>query len=256
MSNNLNNSGSISLQKQFGTPNIGYEVKGDDRIVAFLVKEMDALKEKIHVLETQKIINDTQLPVDILEENNALPKPPKKLKRGRGYRPILKHEIEEAKKHAVNEGGAARWLGISKWTYKKYAKLYGIFDPKPNVKGKRNIFDPSRGKYPLMDILAGKHPNVSIWKLKDKLFRSGLKELKCEECGFNKRRVGDNKIPLLLNHMDGDTTNHKLENLKIMCLNCTFISGRGYIRRDKFKLDPDWMQNSDPEEYGREGTRY
>jgi hypothetical protein len=41
-----------------------------------------------------------------------------------------------------------------------------------------------------------------------------------------------------------------------MCLNCTFVSGRGYIRRDKFKFDPDWMQNSDPEEYGREGSRY
>lgn len=249
MENPTNNSG--SLQEQLGTPKIGYDVTGDERFKAVIAKELDQLKAKVVELESKKIIDETQLPPEVIEANNMLPPPPRKLKRGKGYRPILQSEILEAQKHAVNESAAARWMGISKWTYKKYARMYGIYNPKPNIKGKRSLLDPNRGKYPLNEILEGKHPNVSIWTVKDKLIRSGMKKLECEVCGFCERRVGDNKVPLLLNHMDGDTKNHKLENLKLMCLNCTFIAGRGYIRRSKFVLDPDWIQDQYKDEKGK-----
>ena len=252
MSNNPN-SGSLELDGV--ASNVGYEVKGDDRVLAVLANEINILKKKIAEIETTKILDETQLPKNILEENNMLPSVPRKIKRGKGYRPILKSEIEEAKKHAVNESAAARWMGISSDTYIKYAKMYGIYDPKPCVKGKRGVFDPNRGKYPLTEILEGKHPNVSIWTVKDKLFRSGIKKLECEECGFNQRRIGDNKLPLLLNHMDDDIHNHKLENLKIMCFNCTFVAGRGYIRRNKFMFDPDWIQDTYIEEQ-KKPSRY
>lgn len=232
-----------------------YSVPTDQRLVSVLIKEIEQLKEKVHNLETKKIIDETQLSPELLEENGALPTKPSKLKRGLGYRPILKSEIEEAKKHAVNEAGAARWLGISPITYRKYATLYGIYTPNPCVKGKRSIFDPNRGRYPLNEILEGKHPNVSIWTVKDKLLRSGLKKLECEVCGYNQRRTGDNKLPLLLNHMDGDIHNHKFENLKLMCLNCTFMAGRGYIKSGKFKLDPDWLQNANLKEVTK-SSRY
>ena len=111
------------------------------------------------------------------------------------------------------------------------------------------MFDPNRGKYPLAEILEGKHPSVSIWTVKDKLFRSGIKKLECESCGFSQRRIGDNKLPLLLNHMDDDIHNHKLENLKILCYNCTFVAGRGYIRRNALVFDPDWMQDTYVDEF-------
>lgn len=244
-----------SLQSQLGTPDIGYEVKGDERILAVLVKELDKLKEEVHDLKTKKIIEETELPLDILEENNILPRKRRKLKRGKGYRPILQSEIEEAQKHSVNESAAARWMGISPDTYRKYAKLYKIYKPKPHTKGQRGIFDPYRGKYPLNEILEGKHPNASIWVVKDKLIRSGLKKLECELCGFKERRVGDNKIPLLLNHIDDDIHNHKLENLRLLCFNCTFISGRGYIRRGKYVFDPDWIQDIYKDEMNK-GQRY
>lgn len=237
-------------------PYLGYEVKGDERLISVLVNELNGLKQKVHELETKKILDDTQLPREVLEENNMLPRKPHRLKRGRGYRPILKSEIEEAKKHSVNEASAARWLGVRKETYKKYAVLYGIYDPKPNIKGMRGIFDPYRGRYPLNEILEGKHPDVSIWTVKDKLIRSGIKKLECENCGFNHRRVGDNKVCLLLNHMDGDTRNHKLDNLKLLCLNCTFLAGRGYIRRSKFSLDPEWIQDAYRTEMARKESRY
>lgn len=251
-----NNTDSESLQGQLEShPLNTYETVGDNRLLSVLVKEIELLKKKVVDLETKKIIDETQLPREVLEENHALPRPFRKLKRGLGHRPILQSEIEEAKTHAVNEAGAARWLGINLGTYKKYAKLYGVWNPKPCIRGQRNIYDPDRGKYPLTEILEGKHPNVSIWTVKDKLIRSGIKKPICEMCGYNQRRTGDNKIPLLLNHMDDNIHNHKLENLKLMCLNCTFLAGRGYIRRSKFKLDPDWLQNATKIETDK-GSRY
>lgn len=241
-----------SLQNQLGLPNINtYQVNPDDRVLSVLVKEIESLKSQVTDLQTKKIIDETQLPLEILEENNMIPRTSKKIKRGLGHRPLLKSEIEEAQKHSVNAAGSARYLGVCARTYKKYAVLYGIYNPDPRVRGKRNIVDPNRGTYPLNEILEGKHPNVSIWTVKDKLIRSGLKKPECEVCGYNQRRVGDNKVPLLLNHMDNDVHNHKLENLKLMCLNCTFLAGRGYIRRSKFKLDPDWIQNENKLERGK-----
>jgi hypothetical protein len=234
---------------------LSYEIKGDERIMGVLIKELNDLKEKVHDLETQKIIDESGLPNEILEANNMFTSSPKRVRAGKGHRQLLQSEIEEAQQGTVNESQARRKLGVSRNTYVKYATLYGIYNPKPFIKGKRAIFDPNRGKYPLAAILEGKHPNVSIWTVKDKLLRSGIKKIECELCGYHERRIGDNKIPLLLNHMDDDITNHKLDNLKLMCLNCTFMAGRGYIRKGKFKLDADWMQDINPLELDKD-SRY
>ena len=40
----------------------------------------------------------------------------------------------------------------------------------------------------------------------------------CEECGM--KRWGEEKIPLEVHHIDGDRTNNKYENLKLLCCNC------------------------------------
>ncbi len=49
-----------------------------------------------------------------------------------------------------------------------------------------------------------------------------------------------------LHFEDGNKTNHNIENLKILCYNCTFCSGRGYIRRGTihFNMDPDVIQGA------------
>jgi len=230
------------------TSSLDYNTKGDDRLITVLYKEIQSLKEQVSDLHNKKIIEETQLPPELLEQNGLLSSKPTKLKRGRGYRPLLKSEIEEAKKHSPFAAGQARWLGVHEVTFKKYAKMYGIYEPKPNEKGKRNLFDPNRGKYPLKEILEGKHPNVSDWMVKDKLIRSGTFPARCNQCGYDKRRIVDHKICLLLDHMDGDRTNFKLENLQLLCLNCTFECGRGYIRRGNHMFDPDWMQGAQTDE--------
>jgi hypothetical protein len=45
-------------------------------------------------------------------------------------------------------------------------------------------------------------------------------ESKCCECGWSKTNIFTNKIPLELEHIDGDFTNNKEDNLKILCPNC------------------------------------
>ena len=54
--------------------------------------------------------------------------------------------------------------------------------------------------------------------LKQKLFRDGLKEKKCEKCGIIKWNKVD--APLELHHIDGDRHNNELPNIKILCPNC------------------------------------
>lgn len=227
---------------------LDYNIKDDERHFSVLYKKVEELSKKINDIETKKIIDESHIPPELLESNGLLPQLPIRFKRGKGYRPVLKSEVEEAKKQSVFTAQQAKWLGISQQTYKKYAKMYGLYEPRPNEKGKRNLFDPNRGKYPLKDILSGKFIDVSDWVVKDKLIRSHTLPPKCNMCGYSRRRIVDNKICLLLDHKDGDMKNFKLENLQLLCLNCTFEAGRGYIRRGKHSFDVDWIQGARKDE--------
>lgn len=83
------------------------------------------------------------------------------------------------------------------------------------AKGKRGEYKP---RIPLKDILAGKHPYYQSYKLKNRLLREKILERKCYGC---KNVEWLNKpIPLELEHKDGDSMNHKLNNLTLLCPNC------------------------------------
>lgn len=43
---------------------------------------------------------------------------------------------------------------------------------------------------------------------------------KCCECGWGKLNKYTNKTPLEIEHCDGDFTNNKESNLKLLCPNC------------------------------------
>ena len=52
----------------------------------------------------------------------------RRMKRGLGAKPLLESEIKDAQKKARSAMEAARILGVSYNTYKKYARKYGIFE--------------------------------------------------------------------------------------------------------------------------------
>lgn len=54
--------------------------------------------------------------------------------------------------------------------------------------------------------------------LKQKLIRDGIKENKCEICGYSEW-LGQS-IPLELHHKDGNHYNNNLDNLQVICPNC------------------------------------
>lgn len=144
---------------------------------------------------------------------------------GTNRRPLLKKEIEDAQTKTLSAAGAARYLGVHYQTYKKYAKMYGIHDNHKNPSGKGvPKAKGSRGAVPLQDILDGKHPTYDVKRLKKRLIREGLLDEECSICGFKERRVTDYKVPLMLVFRDGNSANHKLENMTLLCFNCAFLT--------------------------------
>lgn len=43
---------------------------------------------------------------------------------------------------------------------------------------------------------------------------------KCTKCGWNEINPFTNKIPLEIDHIDGDSDNNLKENLRVLCPNC------------------------------------
>ena len=56
-------------------------------------------------------------------------------KRGLGAKPLLESQIKAAQEASRSAFEAARTLGVSYNTYKKYAKLYGVFEDLKNPYG-------------------------------------------------------------------------------------------------------------------------
>ncbi len=77
---------------------------------------------------------------------------------------------------------------------------------------------PSAVKKDLLDILDGKYPSYQTYKLKIRLIAEGIKENICEICEI--KEWNGKEISMQLDHIDGDSHNHKLNNLRMICPNC------------------------------------
>lgn len=89
------------------------------------------------------------------------------------------------------------------------------FGPRPWNKGLR-ISD--RVRAPLAEILTA-NSSYQSYKLKKRLFAAGLKSARCELCGWD-RRAADGRVPLELDHINGQRDDNRLENLRVLCPNC------------------------------------
>jgi Zn finger protein HypA/HybF involved in hydrogenase expression len=79
-------------------------------------------------------------------------------------------------------------------------------------------FKPFGKKYNLCDVLIKNSPYKTTNSLKKRLFDEKIKTKECEECGINE--WNGKSITLELDHINGDNTDNRIENLKILCPNC------------------------------------
>ena len=70
-----------------------------------------------------------------------------------------------------------------------------------------------------LDKILVKNSHFQSFKLKKRLFSAGIKKPQCEECGWAEKS-SDGRIPLEIDHINGDSNDNQLENLRILCPNC------------------------------------
>lgn len=120
-------------------------------------------------------------------------------------------------------------------TIKKRIIEYSIdishFDFKSNGSDFKNRFN----KIPLSEILIV-GSTYDTKNLKSRLFNEGLKERKCELCGQDENWYGKH-MSLILDHINGINSDHRLENLRIVCPNCNATlsthGGKNIINKPK-----------------------
>ena len=156
---------------------------------------------------------------------------------------MSKHNIELAIKSTQSMGQAGLYMGVSKNTFKKYAKLHGLWAPIKSSKGIRHTGNVGSAlKHDLKAILEGKNPNPYR---EDTLLKKGIHEgyLKCacSNCSadFTHMNVMTQLPPLILDFLDRNPMNTKIENLRVLCFNCVYelaSSKKGWYRHRESPL--------------------
>jgi hypothetical protein len=140
----------------------------------------------------------------------------------RGGPSYSEEEARQAIAVSLSYAEALRRLGMcasgrSAPILKKWASRWGIstahFDPnKARLRGLR------RTATPLEEVLV-EGSTYHRGHLKRRLFEEGIKQRRCEICGQGERWHG-RRIALILDHVNGVSTDNRLENLRIVCPNC------------------------------------
>ena len=143
-------------------------------------------------------------------------------------KPLSKEMIVAAQANTKSNMAAARYLHVSYQHYKKYAKMYKLFDSHKNQSGKGiPKFLKGSGKEPaLLDIIEGRvsAAHFSPAKIKYRLIEEGYLSEECAMCGFKERRVLDYKMPLLLHFKDNNKSNYSRDNIELLCYNHYFLT--------------------------------
>lgn len=126
---------------------------------------------------------------------------------------VTKQQIIVAIKQSKTMTEAANKVGLHLSSLKQRALALGLYTPNQGRRGIKRTH--SYVEIPLEEILENKHPQYTSTKLKNRLFKTGLKQKQCESCGED-----DQSLSFELDHIDGDNSNHKLSNLRILCPNC------------------------------------
>ena len=151
-------------------------------------------------------------------------------------KPLSKEQILAAQAKTKSNMAAARYLHVSYQHYKKWAKLYKLFDSHKNQSGKgipKFLRGPKKMPH-MLEIIEGRIAASSFdpAKLKYALIEQGYLLEECAVCSFKERRVLDYKMPLLLHFKDNNSNNYSLDNVQLLCYNHYFLTV-GDIFNDK-----------------------
>jgi len=98
-----------------------------------------------------------------------------------------------------------------------------------HLKGKTHSWT---AKIDLSKILVENSPYICSSSLKKRLFKAGLFQNKCSECGISEWR--EKKLSIQLDHINGSNRDHRIENLRMLCPNChsqtSSFAGRNKIK--------------------------
>lgn len=174
---------------------------------------------------------------------------------GRPAKILSKDDVLRAIKMTHSNRAAARYLHVSYNHYKKYAKLYkdeetglSLLETHMNQSGKGipKFLSGSGKEAPLMDLIEGRIPveHFDPKKIKQRIIFEGLIEEKCNKCGFAERRVLDTRVPIILNHIDGNKKNFHLDNLEFLCYNCAFLYATSAITDEQVEQMEDYVEKN------------
>ena len=157
-------------------------------------------------------------------------------------KPLSKEMIVAAQANTKSNMATARYLHVSYQHYKRYAKMYKVFESHKNQSGKGiPKFLKGKGKEPaLLDIIEGRvsAAHFTPAKIKYRLIEAGYLLEQCSMCGFQERRVLDYKMPLLLHFKDNNKSNYSKENIELLCYNHYFLTvGDIFTDKDKQQIE-------------------
>lgn len=179
-------------------------------------------------------------------------------------------KVLELKNQGKNIPEICKELNVSKGTVGFHLKNLGIkWDKKRSEETKKKIGDSQRGKlkkrngeykkhiiipqkykrsqegytnpamhdyWPILKgevEVKGTYHNSIRGQIKNFILKKKILSYTCSKCGCNENWMGE-KMPLILDHIDGNKDNHKLENLRFLCSNCDSIQPT-YKGRNKRK---------------------
>ena len=125
-------------------------------------------------------------------------------------------QLEEAvsKARSIREIIYSLGLSPSGGNYAQVKKISELNLSIPNFKGQgwnKGLHGIGKPRRTLESILVSSS-SFQSYKLKNRLMSSGLKPRHCEECGWA-RFSDDGRLPLELDHINGDSRDNRLSNL-------------------------------------------
>jgi DNA-binding transcriptional ArsR family regulator len=112
-------------------------------------------------------------------------------------------EIRRAYDAGLSARGCRKRFGCSRQAWAEAVRR-GDIRPRPREMSLQRL------------LVVGRRTNRS--HLKMRLVKAGLKENRCEQCGISEWQ--GEPLSMQLHHANGDGTDNRLENLRLLCANC------------------------------------